>query len=57
MFYYLLTSVVSIIEKALNNKNYELGNPLNWKQAITTIVLGEFVRTCISAVLVTMFLP
>jgi hypothetical protein len=41
MFYYILTSVVSIVEKALHNKKYKLEGTLDWQEGIAVYVLSE----------------
>lgn len=44
MFYYMLTSVVHVIEKSYADKGYKFKNPLDWQEAITSYVLHEFVK-------------
>lgn len=44
MFYYILTSVVSIVEKALHNEKYKLEGILGWQEGIAVYVLSEFKR-------------
>ncbi len=44
MFYYILTSVVSIVEKALHNEKYKLEGTLDWQEGIAVYVLSEIKR-------------
>lgn len=42
MFYYILTSVVGVAERALGSKEYKFEGALSWEEAIATYVLAEF---------------
>lgn len=44
MFYYILTSVVDIIDKILKDKDYKLEGTLNWKEGITLYVISEIIN-------------
>ncbi len=41
MFYYILTSVVDIIDKTLKDKDYKLEGVLDWKEGISLYVVSE----------------
>ena len=47
LFFYILTSVVYVVEKSLTDKNYKFIGILNWQEAIANYVLAEFIRKSI----------
>lgn len=44
LFFYIITSVVYIIEKSLTDKNYKFKGSLDWQEAIANYVIGEFIH-------------
>ena len=45
LFFYILTSVVYVVEKSLSDKNYKFKGSLDWQEAIASYVLAEFNRS------------
>ena len=41
MFYYILISIIDVIEKALKDKEYKLEGILDWKEGISLYVISE----------------
>lgn len=44
MFYYILTSVVNVIERSLTNNDYKFKEFLEWDESITIYVIYDIVR-------------